>query len=589
VAIKFVRLKNRRGLRANLPQPLAEGEIGVALDTREVFVGVGNQSGLASKVQVKNFPDAQNNVQSIIDGNLLFFKLRNIVVLDGDGVNQDSDTLTGKQILSNTSTLAVTTTDKATGVKLTNPYRVVGVNDVAGKDSFTSEFYSVTKFVFGKPTKLIPDDSGANGFTVTQHNANQNFTIALNSAPEAGSKIIIVPWTLSEVATDIVNRIAQTSQADTGYLWNRDTGTNSVSLKFGDTSGYSGKGQLTGIIGGSTIPGGAPAFQAGNTVTGGTSGATGIVESIEPQTATTGDTVTITVTSSIQFSQGGINETVTNTTTGLATISNAVFTPLAEDRNRLFVDFTTGVGFVDYGSGASTLYSDEWSSMLKTQPTGIDSIEAMSRPSGNASFNPAQGDTFGSLLGYPGSLNLRGGSTPNVIVDSGLTIDLDTPTQASDMVQFVGNVKGTKEFAFVKSNALIFTEDTLPAASTNVLLTELNEATITKGTNNVTVVSEDITESNVLYVDYSAHQGQTGGSTEKVRAGRLVIVTTSLGVAKIRDDYVEAGPTATTLTFNTPSVTSGKIVVTANNTSDASTGEDISVKYKVSRWISYNL
>jgi hypothetical protein len=227
--------------------------------------------------------------------------------------------------------------------------------------------------------------------------------------------------------------------------------------------------------------------------------------------------------------------------------------------------------------------------MLKTQPTGIDSIEAMSRPSGNASFNPAQGDTFGSLLGYPGSLNLRGGSTPNVIVDSGLTIDLDTPTQASDMVQFVGNVKGTKEFAFVKSNALIFTEDTLPAASTNVLLTELNEATITKGTNNVTVVSEDITESNVLYVDYSAHQGQTGGSTEKVRAGRLVIVTTSLGVAKIRDDYVEAGPTATTLTFNTPSVTSGKIIVTANNTSDASTGEDISVKYKVSRWISYNL
>ena len=148
MAIKFVRLKNRRGLRANLPQPLAEGEIGVALDTREVFVGVGNQSGLASKVQVKNFPDAQNNVQSIIDGNLLFFKLRNIVVLDGDGVNQDSDTLTGKQILSNTSTLAVTTTDKATGVKLTNPYRVVGVNDVAGKDSFTSEFYSVTKFVF---------------------------------------------------------------------------------------------------------------------------------------------------------------------------------------------------------------------------------------------------------------------------------------------------------------------------------------------------------------------------------------------------------------------------------------------------------
>ena len=35
----FVRLKNRRGNKADLPKPLAEGELGFATDTRELYIG----------------------------------------------------------------------------------------------------------------------------------------------------------------------------------------------------------------------------------------------------------------------------------------------------------------------------------------------------------------------------------------------------------------------------------------------------------------------------------------------------------------------------------------------------------------------
>ena len=49
----FVRLKNRRGNKADLPKPLAEGELGFATDTRELYIGGGNQSSKNRMVQVE--------------------------------------------------------------------------------------------------------------------------------------------------------------------------------------------------------------------------------------------------------------------------------------------------------------------------------------------------------------------------------------------------------------------------------------------------------------------------------------------------------------------------------------------------------
>ena len=62
MATTYTRIKNRRGLRADLPQPLADGEIGLAIDTREVYIGTGTQDPINADVQVKSFLDAQKVV-----------------------------------------------------------------------------------------------------------------------------------------------------------------------------------------------------------------------------------------------------------------------------------------------------------------------------------------------------------------------------------------------------------------------------------------------------------------------------------------------------------------------------------------------
>ena len=63
----YVRLKNRRGNKSDLPTPLAEGELGLALDTRELYIGGGNQDAKNRMVQVSNYLNAQSDSQSRID------------------------------------------------------------------------------------------------------------------------------------------------------------------------------------------------------------------------------------------------------------------------------------------------------------------------------------------------------------------------------------------------------------------------------------------------------------------------------------------------------------------------------------------
>ena len=62
MATTYTRIKNRRGLKIDLPQPLADGEIGLATDTREVYIGAGTQDLLNADVQVTPFLNAQAEV-----------------------------------------------------------------------------------------------------------------------------------------------------------------------------------------------------------------------------------------------------------------------------------------------------------------------------------------------------------------------------------------------------------------------------------------------------------------------------------------------------------------------------------------------
>ena len=96
----YVRLKNRRGNRQNLPQPLAEGEIGLATDTRELFIGTGSQDQKNRMVQLDSIVNAEVQAQSFIDTRLVVFHISGTQSFLGDGTNASSTVLNGGTALT---------------------------------------------------------------------------------------------------------------------------------------------------------------------------------------------------------------------------------------------------------------------------------------------------------------------------------------------------------------------------------------------------------------------------------------------------------------------------------------------------------
>ena len=175
MATTYTRIKNRRGLRADLPQPLADGEIGLALDTRELYIGVGNQDLLNTDVQVKPFTNAQSVISNDLGINtstagLLFFKV------------------TGTDVFDITPST-------------TFPLQLTGTNGLpqhhpAG--TTTEQELVVTKYLNGMPTTL---DSTQYSLTFASSVAYLNFTGS--NVPEAGSQIVVCKWTKERITEAI--------------------------------------------------------------------------------------------------------------------------------------------------------------------------------------------------------------------------------------------------------------------------------------------------------------------------------------------------------------------------------------------------
>lgn len=165
----FVRLKNRRGNRTDLPQPLAEGEIGLALDTRELYIGGGDQSSKNRMVQVGNFLNAQSSVQSLIDTRLVVFKMASTQSFVGNGTDTSSTVLNG-------------------GTALTFP---------TGKS--TSGFGSDKINVFKYNINKLPSRVSTSGYSVGV--AGSNLTVTFNSSgkPENNSVICVTKWLDTEI------------------------------------------------------------------------------------------------------------------------------------------------------------------------------------------------------------------------------------------------------------------------------------------------------------------------------------------------------------------------------------------------------
>ena len=175
MATTYTRIKNRRGLRADLPQPLADGEIGLALDTRELYIGVGNQDLLNTDVQVKPFTNAQAVISNDLGINtstagLLFFKV------------------TGTDVFDITPST-------------TFPLQLTGTNGLpqhhpAG--TTTEQELVVTKYLNGMPTTL---DSTQYSLTFASSVAYLNFTGS--NVPEVGAQIVVCKWTKERITEAI--------------------------------------------------------------------------------------------------------------------------------------------------------------------------------------------------------------------------------------------------------------------------------------------------------------------------------------------------------------------------------------------------
>jgi len=165
----FVRLKNRRGNRDDLPQPLAEGELGLALDTRELYIGGGDQSSKNRMVQVGNFLNAQSSVQSLIDARLVVFKMASTQSFVGNGTDTSSTVLNG-------------------GTALTFP---------TGKS--TSNFDSDKLNIFKYNINKIPSKISTSGFSVGVSGSNLTVTFNSSGKPENNSVICVTKWLDTEI------------------------------------------------------------------------------------------------------------------------------------------------------------------------------------------------------------------------------------------------------------------------------------------------------------------------------------------------------------------------------------------------------
>jgi hypothetical protein len=155
---KITKMQQRRGLRRDLPLPLAPGELGLATDSRELFIGndvTDSLSGIQNRtIQLGFFATGFDFTNSHLQNNITEFIVKRDVIT---GVTGIGPTLaTGFSILSVHSGLSATA-GHASGVKLEG-----GIND----QSLTVHKYSPAT---SSHAKLIPGDPDGTPITINDY------------------------------------------------------------------------------------------------------------------------------------------------------------------------------------------------------------------------------------------------------------------------------------------------------------------------------------------------------------------------------------------------------------------------------------
>ena len=137
MATTYTRIKNRRGLKIDLPQPLADGEIGLATDTREVYIGAGTQDLLNADVQVTPFLNAQSEVTDDLSNGTSSSTNNGILNFN----------IAGTEVLNPGSNVALAHNTTHFGLPTGHPKRSGGL---------TESDLVITKFINGIPTTYDP-------------------------------------------------------------------------------------------------------------------------------------------------------------------------------------------------------------------------------------------------------------------------------------------------------------------------------------------------------------------------------------------------------------------------------------------------
>jgi len=189
VATTYTRIKNRRGNKIDLPQPLADGEIGLALDTREVYIGAGSQDLLNTDVQVTPFLDAQSTVADDL-GNLTSSTTNNGIL---------NFNIAGTEVLSPGSNVALAFNTTHYGLPTGHPKRTGGL---------TESDLVVTKYLNGMPTTYEPSQ-----YTLAFNGTTAYLNFIGSNIPEVGSKLLVCKWTKEQI-TDHVRQRASWEATD---------------------------------------------------------------------------------------------------------------------------------------------------------------------------------------------------------------------------------------------------------------------------------------------------------------------------------------------------------------------------------------
>ena len=191
---KITKMQQRRGLRRDLPLPLAPGEFGLATDSRELFIGndvTDSLSGIHNRtVQIGFFATGFDFTNSNLQNNITEFIVKRDIITGVTGIGPTPST--GFQILALHSGLS-TAANHASGVKLEG-----GIND----QSLTVHKYSPSN---SSHAKLMPGDPDGTPVTINDYKIISNDEIQFTKALVATDIIYVVHLTKKDLETYLIN------------------------------------------------------------------------------------------------------------------------------------------------------------------------------------------------------------------------------------------------------------------------------------------------------------------------------------------------------------------------------------------------